>query len=470
MTLIRFSLIALLLCLAGCTLAPDYERPVAPVAESWPVGDLPQSGKEPSEPSAAEVPWRSFFVGAQLQALISQALENNRDLRIAVLNIERSRAQYRIERSGLFPSIDATAVGQGQRLAKDLSGTGDPETVHQYSANLGVSAYELDLFGRVRSLEDQALQQYLATEQARQSVQISLISEVAVAYLTLAADSERLQLAKETLNSQNTAFDLVKHRFDSGVASALDLNQARISVDAAKVDIARLITLVARDVNALTLVVGAPLDAELLPTALNAEFTALQELSPGLPSAVLLSRPDILQAEHRLQAANANIGAARAAFFPRIVLTTSVGTGSDELSGLFQSGSSTWLFAPQISLPIFDAGSNRAKLKVAEADRDIALAQYDKAIQTAFKEVADALAQRGTIDDQLAAQQSLKDANAESYRLSQARYQKGIDSHLSVLVFERAFYNSQQNLIETRLSQLTNRVTLYKVLGGGAAN
>jgi len=471
MTPTRLFLPVLVLLLAGCTMAPRYERPVAPVAADWPTGAAYQQVQEQAEATASdvtEIPWRDFFVDPQLQGLIAQALENNRDLRVAVLNIERFRAQYRIERSALLPSIQATGSARSQRVAEDLSATGESEIVRQVDATLGVSAYEFDLFGRVRSLKDQALENYLATEEARRSVQISLISQVAVGYLTLAADSERLQLATETLANQQAAYDLVTRRYDAGVASALDLNQARTSVEAARVDIARYTTLAAQDLNALTLVVGAPLVAELLPATLTSELTALQDLPAGLPSEVLLTRPDILQAEHRLQAANANIGAARAAFFPRITLTGSVGTGSDELAGLFQSGNATWLFAPQVVLPIFTAGSNLAKLKVANVDRDIALAQYEQAIQTAFREVADALAQRGTIDEQLAAQQSLTDASAESYRLSQARYDKGVDSYLNVLDSQRALYGAQQNLIATRLSRLANQVNLYKVLGGGS--
>jgi len=468
MNRMKLFLPVLFLLLASCTMAPRYQRPDAPVSDNWPTSAANQQAGEASAPAAADIPWRDFFVDPQLQALISRALENNRDLRVAVLNIERFQAQYRIERSALLPSINATGSGLSQRVAQDLSGTGQPEIVRQYSATLGSTAYEFDLFGRVRSLKNQALQQYFASEQAQRSVQISLISQVALGYLTLAADSERLQLAKETLDNQQAAYDLVKRRFDAGVASALDLNQARTSVESARVDNARYTTLVAQDVNALTLVVGAPLDAELLPAVLTTELSALQEIPPGLPSTVLLKRPDILQAEHQLRAANANIGAARAAFFPRIALTGSVGTGSNELSGLFQSGSETWLFAPQITLPIFTAGSNWAKLKVSNVDRDIAVAQYEKAIQTAFREVADALAQRGTIDEQLAAQQSLTDANAESYRLSQARYDKGVDSYLNVLDSQRALYSAQQNLIATRLTRLGNLVTLYKVLGGGS--
>ncbi|HLO27218.1 MAG TPA: AdeC/AdeK/OprM family multidrug efflux complex outer membrane factor [Geobacteraceae bacterium] len=458
------------LYLAGCTtMAPKYSQPASPVPAAWPSGPAYNdvTGK-PADKAVAEIRWQEFFVDPQLRKLISLALENNRDLRVAILNIERSRAQYQIQRSDLFPKVDASAAGTFQRIAENFSSTGLPENIHQYNVELGVSSYELDLFGRVRSLKDQALEQYLATEQARRSVQISLVSQVAATYLSLAADRERLQLAKDTLTSQQSSYQLTKSRYDSGVSSALDLHQAQTSVDAARVDIARFTTLVAQDENALNLVVGSQVETDLLPPSLSETLTALKDLAPGLPSDVLLSRPDILQAENLLKGANANIGAARAAFFPRITLVSSVGFGSDDLSGLFNSGSFVWKFAPQISLPIFDAGSNRANLKVAEVDRDIAVAQYEKAIQTAFREVADALAQRGTIDDQVTAQQSLTDATSESYRLSQARYEKGVDSYLQVLDSQRSLYSAQQNLISARLARLANLVTLYKVLGGGA--
>ena len=459
-----------LLALSGCaTKAPDYSRPAAPVPVAWPDGPAYKAEAAAAAPKpAAEISWQEFFVDPQLQKLISLALDNNRDLRIAALNIERSRAQYQIQRADLFPKVDANAQADFQRIAENFSSTGLPEDIHQYRLSLGVSSYELDLFGRVRSLKDQALERYLATEQARRSVQISLVSQVASSYLALAADRERLGLARETLASQRSSYDLIKSRFDSGVSSALDLHQAQTSVDAARVDIARYTTLVAQDENALNLVVGAPVAAELLPGSLTAALTALKEVAPGLPSDVLLRRPDILQAEGELKGVNANIGAARAAFFPRITLVSHVGYGSDELDSLFNSGAFVWKFAPQISLPIFDSGSNKANLMVAEVDRDIALARYEQAIQTAFREVADALAQRGTIDEQLAAQQSLADATAASYRLSQARYGKGVDSYLTVLDSQRSLYGAQQNLITTRLSRLTNLVTLYKVLGGGA--
>jgi len=339
-------------------------------------------------------------------------------------------------------------------------------TIHQYSLDLGFSAYEIDLFGRVRSLKDAALEQFFATEEAHRSVQISLVAEVASNYLSLAADKERLRIARETLETQQDSYNLIKSRFEAGVSSELDLRQAQTSVDSARVDIARFTSQVARDENALAFVIGSPVPADLLPSGLS-EITAMKEISAGLPSEVLQSRPDIMRAEDLLKAANANIGAARAAFFPRITLTTSIGLASDELSGLFEGGAGTWLFAPRITLPIFEAGKLRANLRASEVDREIFLAQYEKAIQGAFREVADALAQQGTIDEELNAQQSLTDATDVSYRLAQARYEKGIASHLNVLDAQRSLYGARQGLIAVRLSRLINMVTLYKVLGGG---
>jgi len=449
-------------------MAPRYSRPAAPVPEVWPnAAAYKEQEVKPSGKEVAALPWQEYFVDPQLQKLISLALENNRDLRIAALNIEKLQAQYRIQRADLLPKIDAVGAGTDQRLPASLSGTGQAETFHHYNVGLGVSAYELDLFGRVRSLKDQALERYLATEQARRSVQISLIAEVATAYLNLAADRELLRLAQDTLNAQQASFDLIQRRFEVGVASELDLRQAQTRVDAARVDIARYITLVAQDENGLNLVVGSAVPSELMPQALTDTLTEVKDIAPGLPSDVLLQRPDVLAAENLLKGFNANIGAARAAFFPRITLAGSVGTASDELSGLFKSGSGTWAFTPQIVLPIFDTGARWASLKVAKTDRDIAVAQYEKAIQIAFREVADALAQRVTIDDQLAAQQSLTDATAKSYQLSQTRYEKGVDSFLNVLDSQRSLYSAQQGLISVRLSRLANLVTLYKVLGGG---
>jgi multidrug efflux system outer membrane protein len=461
------SVVVLSVCLSGCTtLAPTYVRPKAPIPSSWPSGEAYRKDASVQN-RVASVAWKDFFMDPKLQKLVALSLDNNRDLRVAALNIEKSRAQYQIQRSELFPAVNASATGSEQRAPAGVSSSGQGATVGQYTVGLGFSAYELDFFGRIRSLKKQALEQYLATVEARRSAQISLVAEVANDYLTLAADIERLKLARETLTSQQASYNLVRSSYDAGIATALELQQAQTTVDSARVDIALYIRQIAMDENALALVAGVSVPPDLMPTGLTNTITTLKSVPAGLPSDLLQRRPDIRQAEDLLEGANANIGAARAAFFPRISLSTSAGTASDQLYGLFKPGSDAWSFAPQITLPIFDAGKNRANLKVAEVERNIYVAQYEKAIQTAFREVADALAQHGTIDDQLAAQRSLTAATANTYHLSEVRYEKGVDSFLTVLDSQRSLYSAQQNLITTRLARLTNMVTLYKVLGGG---
>ena len=468
MKLTHFSLAGALLLITGCSMAPDYVRPEAPVAATWPSGPAyRQSLTNPGSQTAAELPWRSFFVEPRLQKTIELALANNRDLRVAILNVAKIQAQYQIQRAALVPQVNGVGSATIQRIPADLAG-GRSRVSEQYNLGLGVSSYELDLFGRVRSLTDQALEQYLATEQTRLSARISLIAEVANAWLTLAADRERLQLARETVTSQQESLQLIQRRFEAGASSQLDLRQAQSRVEAARVDSALYTARLAQSENALTLLVGTALPPELMPTQLGS-ITALQELPVGLPSSVLFARPDILAAEHRLKSANANIGAARAAFFPRIGLSAGFGTASAKLTDLFQPGSAAWNFVPQISVPLFDAGSTRAGLKVSQTEREIALAQYEKAIQTAFREVADTLASNGTLGEQLQAQQALTDATVDSYRLADARYSRGIDSYLTVLDAQRSSYSAQQNLISTRLNKLSNLVTLYKALGGGIA-
>lgn len=453
---------------SGCaTMAPKYARPEPPVPGTWPSGEAyGQAEARDGAPSATGLPWGDFFLNGSLREVISLALSSNRDLKAAALAVERSRALYGIRRADLFPAVDATGGGSVARIPETLTGTGQAVTSRQYDVGLAVAGYELDLFGRVRSLKDRALLEYLATEQARRTVQVGLVSEVAVRWFALAADRERLGLARETLAVQEKSYELTKRRFEGGVSSELDLRQAQTSVDAARVDIARFTALVALDRNALDLLAGALVPEALLPAELDA-VTAMTELSAGLPSEVLRYRPDILEAEEALRGANANIGAARAAFFPGITLTTSVGLGSRELDDLFRGTARAWSFAPRISVPIFDGGANRANLKVAEADRDIAVARYEKAVQSAFREVADALALRGTLGDQLSAQQSLVDASVVTRKLSDARYEKGVDSYLPVLDAQRTLYAARQNLIAVRLELLANRVTLYRALGGG---
>jgi len=394
------------------------------------------------------------------------ALNSNRDLRLAALNVERARGLYGIRRAELFPTVDAVGSGQKQRGPSSASGsTGEAITTERYDVNLSVSSWEIDFFGRIRSLKDRALEDYLATDQARRSARILIVSDVANAYLVLAADRENLQLSEFTRESQQAAYDLVRRRFELGLASELDLRRAQTSMDAARADVARFTQLAAQDENALDLLVGAPVPRELLPEGLGSVRPPV-EISPGLPSEVLLGRPDILAAEHLLKGANADIGAARAAFFPRISLTAAVGTASGELSGLFGSGSGAWTFSPEAVLPIFDARIWPA-LAVSKVDREIAVAQYERAIQAAFREVADALAVRGTVDRQILAQQSLVDASARTYRLSTVRFEKGIDDYFGVLDAQRSLYAAQQALIAVRLAGVANQVRLYAALGGG---
>ncbi|MDD2670095.1 efflux transporter outer membrane subunit [Zoogloea sp.] len=453
--------------LGGCaTLAPDYARPAAPVDNTWPASDGKVAASGTYE-SVATPGWRTFFVDTRLHQLIDLALANNRDLRETALNIVKARAQYRIQRAELLPAVSADAGSTARRTPGELSGTGQAITSRSHSVDLGFSNWEIDLFGRIQSLRDQALETYLASEETLRSTRITLVAEVAGAYLTLSADAALLQLAQETLASQQSSYTLTRKRVELGVGTELDLRQIETSVETARRDVAAYTAQVATDRNALVLLVGTSVPDTLLPPAGLDSVTALRALPVGLPSTVLQERPDVLAAERQLRAANANIGAARAAFFPSISLTATAGTASSTLGGLFAAGSGAWTFIPQVSLPIFNAGANRANLQVAETDRDIYLARYEKAIQSAFREVADALAQRATLDARLDAQHKLVDASAASYRLSEARYQKGVDSYLSALDAQRSLYAARQSLVSLKLSAATNAVTLYKVLGGG---
>ena len=447
--------------LSGCmNLAPAYETPASPVPQA-----LPSAGVTAATP--LDVGWRNFFVDARLQGVVELALANNRDLRVAALNIERARAQYGIARAGLFPTIDAGAGGSRSRTPGSLSTSGEARISSQYSADLGMTAYELDLFGRVRNLGEAALQSYFETEENRRSTQISLVASVATAWLQLAADEQRLQLARSTLESQRKSFDLIQRSHALGSQSGLALAQSQSTVEAARADAAAFDSQVEQDRNALALLVGATPPAELLPTTTTADAAQLLVPPAGLSSNVLQQRPDVRAAEHALRASNADIGAARAAFFPRIALTASAGTASSTLSGLFTSGSKAWSFAPSISVPIFDGGANRSNLKVAEAQQKIQLATYEKTVQTAFREVADALAERRTLAERLDAQRSLLGATSRSFELSQSLFRSGASSFLDVLDAQRAHYAAQQTLIGLQLTEQTNRLTIYKTLGGG---
>ncbi|MET0268652.1 MAG: AdeC/AdeK/OprM family multidrug efflux complex outer membrane factor [Duganella sp.] len=461
--------LAALALLGGCSLAPVYERPAAPVSQGWPAGQayqgLPAAAADARPVS--EIQWREYFADQRLRRVIELALANNRDLRVSVLNIERARAQYNISSAPLLPTVSASGGQNATRTPANMTGTGEAAITRQYSAGVGLAAYELDFFGKLRNASEAGLQTYLGSEEARRTQQISLVAEVANAWLTLTADQQRLKLAQDTLQSQQTTYDLSRKRFDAGATSGVNVYDAQTSVEAARNDVATFTAQVALDQNALNLLVGSAVPAELLPQGELVAVTQLTALPTGLPSDLLQRRPDVQQAERALRAANANIGVARAAFFPSITLTASGGSASRDLSGLFKAGSGTWNFAPQINLPIFDGGVNRANLNIAKADRDISVAQYEKSIQVAFREVADALATRGTIDERLNSQQALVEAAEKSFRINDARYRSGADTYLNALVSQRALYSAQQGLITTRLNQTSNAVTLYKVLGGG---
>jgi multidrug efflux system outer membrane protein len=453
----------------GCSLAPDYTRPEAPVSTEWPAGPAYKEIRtETLAPQAQDMEWQAFFTDQRMRKVIRTALSHNRDLRLAALNVQRARALYGIQEAELFPSFNATGSGIRQRIPADLSMTGKETISSQYSVNFGITAWEIDFFGRIRNLKDRALEEFLATEQARRSAQISIVSAVAGAYLNLAAARDHLRMAESTLRTQKEAFKLIRRRYEIGLVSELDVHRARIQVETARGDLARFTQQAAQAENALNLLVGspAPVPEELLPPGLT-DIPSTADISPGIPSGVLLRRPDILAAEHRLKGAYANIGAARAAFFPRISLTTTVGTASRELTGLFKAHSAVWSFAPQIVLPIFDARLWSAH-RVTKVDREIALTRYEKAIQTAFREVADALAVQGTVDAQMAAQESLVSTLAETHRLSTVRYNKGIDSYLGVLDAQRSLYAAEQGLISIRLARAANQVRLFAVLGGGS--
>jgi len=457
------SIVSMAAVMSACTLAPRYHQPASPVQAAY---ETPDAAAEPTP--AAEIGWKQFFPDPELQNLMQRALVNNRDLRIATLNVEAARAQYRIQRADLVPSIDAQGHANNARTPASLSTTGESELTRSYSAGAGVSAFELDLFGRVRSLRRAALEDYFAIEENRTAAQLLLVSEVANAWLTLIADRELLALAEGTRDSQRKSFDLTKLRFDSGISSEIDLHRSEITWRQAEVDIAAQTRRVAQDRNALSLLVGEPLPLETGNGAHTIDAQTFgQTLPAGLPAELLVRRPDVRAAEHALKAANADIGAARAAFFPSISLTGFYGNASDDLSALFQSGHTAWSFTPQIRLPIFSGGANVAGLSLANTRKRIEIARYEQSIQVAFREVADALVARETFVDQIKAQQALTDATESSYKLADVRYRGGVDSYLGALIAQRDLYSAQRALIETRLAGASNLVQLYQALGGG---
>lgn len=460
-------LLGILFFPGGCTMIPEYERPEAPVPDTWPSGPAYQekSAKGRKVPLAADIGWKNFFTDKRLKKIIKIALENNRDLRVAALNVKEAKSLYGIQRAELLPGLYAVGAGGETHLPADIAGTPDDITREEDSLTLGIPSWEIDLFGHIRSLGEKALEKYLASKEGQRSVQISLVSAVARAYLALAADQEHLKLAKSILKTRQEDYNLIQSRYSYGVATELDLRRSQIRVDSARRDVARYRQVVAQDKNALDLLAGSSVPKELLPSDLSS-VAPFKEITAGLSSEILLRRPDILASEHRLKAANANIGAARAAFFPRITLTAGVGTASTELSGLFESGSGAWSYAPQISIPIFDPRIWPA-LKVSKVQKKRYISQYEKAIQTAFKEVADALAVQGTVDDQLSAQKSLVQATDDTLLLANKSYQYGVESYLSVLDAQRSLDLARQELVSIRLAKLSNKVNLYAVLGGG---
>ncbi len=449
---------------SGCSLlAPNYERPLLPIAEQWPA-DINSSSADGREIS--QWPWQQVILEPRLQAAISLALENNRDARIAALQVTRARAVYGVGRSQLFPSIEISGTSTNSRISGSSSGFSG--IYRQQQVGVGISNFELDVFGRLSNLSDSAREQFLSTSDAQRSITLSLISEVASAWLALAADAEQLTLAERTQQARQEAFDLITQRDKAGVGSRLDITAAESSLQVAIASAAELRALVAQDQNALSLLLGTQLPTELAPTQLPSQAT-IDALPAGIPAEVLVARPDVMSAEHVLKARYADIGAARAAFFPSISLTASTGSASSELSGLFESGTNVWSFAPQIRIPLFTAGRNLANLRISQADRDIAVAQYEKTVQTAFREVADALATLSTRDEQREARRAIAKANDERLSLTQARYDAGLDNYLSLLDAQREAFSSAQDRIRAELAHQAAIITLYKALGGGTA-
>ena len=448
--------LAAALATAGCaTLVPPLPEAQPQIPQGWPMPEsTPVSGGV-----ATEIGWREVLVDPRLERVVAQSLANNRDLRVAMLNVERARAQYRIQRADRVPALGVN--GTMERTG------GDAPVSETYSASLGLASFELDLFGRVRNLSEAALQQYFAQEENRRAAQISLISTVTGAWLTLAADESLLAIAGDTLTAQEESLRLTERRHALGAVSGLVLAQARTQVESARADQARYRGQVAQDRHALDLLAGAPVAAEDLPVAFEDGLVAMTAAPEGLPSDILLRRPDIQAAEHALRSANANIGAARAAFFPSISLTGAAGSMSGDFSGLFDSGTRFWRFVPQINLPIFQGGALRANLGMAKANRDIALANYEKAIQTGFREVADAISLSQTLAEQRGAAERLLAATMQAERLSKARYDAGYDSYLTLLDAQRARYAAQQALVGVRLAEQANRIALYSAVGGG---
>ena len=458
------------LTLTACsTMAPTYKRPTAPISANWPSGPA-YSPAQAAPLAAVDMPWREFIVDERLQKVVAQALSQNRSLRKTVSDIAAARAQYGEANAALFPTVGATVATSSSRTIAGTSGSGVTTAfARSASAGVGISSYELDLFGRVASLSEAALQTFLATEAANRSARISLIASTVTAWLQLAADRSQLALSQQTLMSSERAMNLTQRRLAAGVASRVDVRSAETVYQQARADIANHITAIAQDRNALELLVGAEVDAALLPDALSDQAAWLSDVPAGLTSDVLLRRPDVQQAEYQLKSANANVDAARAALFPKLTLTGSAGVASAALSTLASGGATVWTVAPSLGLTLFDGGARRSALQYSRAQREGYVASYELAVQTAFKETADALARAGTVAEQLHASRASVAAAQDSATLAMARYQKGVDTFLAALTAQRALYSTQQALVSAKLASLGNRVTLYKALGGGLA-
>ncbi|HEY2559253.1 MAG TPA: efflux transporter outer membrane subunit [Caldimonas sp.] len=455
------------LLMAGCSLQPVYQRPELPVAPHFPVGPAyDQAGGSPDQRPAVEIGWREFLGDPRLQRLVEIALANNRDLRVSALNVEQVRAQYRIQRSALLPQVGVAADGSSSRTPESLSASRAPVVQHAYSVAATI-AWEIDFFGRLRSLSDAALQQYFASAEARKAFEILLVSQVADQYLSVLAFDELIHVTDLTLQTAQASYDLTRRQFEAGTGNELAVRQAQTVVQQAKANRAAQVRGRAQVENGLVLLLGQPLPSDLPPPVALGDQQILADIPAGLSSDLLTRRPDVMQAEAQLRAANANIGAARAAFFPTISLTGDLGTASSSLGGLFKGGSAAWSFLPSITIPIFNGGQLQANLDVATLQRDINVAQYEKSIQTAFSEVADGLAARGTYGDELAATESTVEAEQRALDLSQQLFQNGVASYLTVLTAQNGLYSAQTALVSTRLARLINLVDLYRTLGGG---
>jgi multidrug efflux system outer membrane protein len=448
---------------AGCTMMPKYERPASPINSSW---SNTAARTNATNVAASDLDWRDFFDDPRLQRLIELALENNRDLRVAALHVEELRAEYRIQRAALFPGAQGNASYTRQRFSGAAVNFLGGSTLSTYNLNVG-AAYEVDLFGRIRSLKKEALEKYFASEESRKAAQMALVSEVATEYLTELRLLEAKALANRTLVAVQTNYNLIKASFEAGVASELDLRTAEGQVQTVRVNAAGFLQQLAQSENALVVLVGQPLPNDLPAGKPFAQQSLLNLVPAEVPSEVLQRRPDILAAEHTLKSANADIGAARAAFFPRILLTGSAGTASAKLSNLFSAAAETWSFSPQITVPIFEAGSTKAKLDVSKITKRIEIANYEKSIQVAFREVADALAIRAILDEKIKAQQILVEAEQKRFDLTLARYNQGVDNYLAVLLAQQDLYGAQQNLLASEAARLINAIDLYRSLGGG---